>query len=75
MNIGPANTTQAAIASIERLRAYAPFRFGGQWHVAEIDGTGYAFRNKSQLAKKARQAGKTELAFATIGALCKNDSV
>ena len=66
MTLGTLDNTQQAINSLSFLRAHAPYRYGGIWHVACINRIGYAFRNKRDLHKIALKAGLTQFELATV---------
>jgi hypothetical protein len=48
-------TINEAAANLEQLRRYAPYRFGGKWFIAVLNGEAYAYRSKRDLLSKARK--------------------
>ena len=66
MIIGGTTDLDSTVAGLMHLRAYAPFRYGGTWYIAYIDGQGYAFRTQAPLLKKAREANLNPVNIATI---------
>lgn len=67
MDIGNPRDYQTHLAAADaliRIRAAAPFRYSGRWHVAVMpDGQAVAYRNQSDVlkrwAKHEREAGAT----------------
>lgn len=66
MDTGPAKDTQEAAQALLTLRRYAPYRFGGTWHVAAINGEGVAYRTIADLRKRAVKAGITSFEMASV---------
>lgn len=60
------NSIQEAAENLFKLRQYAPYRFGGKWHLAIINGQAYAQRKQSEILSKAVKAGMTSIETATI---------
>lgn len=65
MNID-ATTLEIACEQLHTLKKYAPFRFGGVWHIAVIAGQAKAYRSKSQLMKAAAKTDLQSIAIATL---------
>lgn len=50
-------TIEQAAQTLTTLRRYAPYRFGGKWFLAIINGQAIALRDKRGLANQAAKAG------------------
>jgi RimJ/RimL family protein N-acetyltransferase len=66
MIIGGSTDLETTVSGLMHLRRYAPFRYGGRWFVAFIDGKGFALRSLSLLLRKAREANLNVCNIATI---------
>jgi len=61
-----AKTIHEAVTQLSALWRHAPYRFGGKWFVAAINGEGRAYRAKADLLKAAAKAGSNSLEMAVI---------
>jgi hypothetical protein len=61
------NTIQEAIETLSKLRRWAPYRFGGKWFLAMIEGEVWAFRTKKPLLNRAIKAGMQSLDMISVG--------
>ena len=66
MIIGGTTDLDSTVKGLMHLRTYAPYRYGGTWFVAFIDGKGYAVRSMDRIEKYARKANLDRFDFATI---------
>ena len=66
MIIGGTTDLDSTIKGLMHLRMYAPYRYGGTWYAAFIDGKGYAFRSMKPILKHAREANLNPVNVATI---------
>lgn len=58
---------QESIDNLKKLRAWQPYRFGGTWYLAEINGEAYQRRTKKSLLHLAEKAGLASLEITILG--------
>jgi len=59
-------TLDAAIQELSTLRRCAPFRFGGKWFMAVLNGQCVALRSVKSLKKAAQRANVYELSYTIL---------
>lgn len=61
-----AATVSEAVSTLKTLREFKPFRYGGTWHVAVINGQAHAYRSVERLTDKAARAGLKDILVAIV---------
>lgn len=56
-----------AIDDLLRMRAYAPYKFSGQWFVGIFNGQAYAYRSLASIRRAMEREGEASAAVMRIG--------
>lgn len=58
---------EEAIKSLNYVRQYKPYKYGGKWYLAKIGQWVWAFRTKQPLLKRAKAIGLETLEITELG--------